>query len=126
MNCPQAQTLEANRTPLQSFRPRERTDYRLTPQERHLLWLLIDGHRKKAAARAMGISINTVSFHLKNLYAKLRVHSKTEAVVKALQEGLVVLIGCERCCGVQPRPPQALPPMTARRATFAEWPAPRA
>jgi DNA-binding CsgD family transcriptional regulator len=38
----------------------------------------------------MGISVNTVSFHLKNVYAKLEVHSKTEAVVKALLEGLVM------------------------------------
>jgi DNA-binding CsgD family transcriptional regulator len=65
-------------------------DYRLTPQERHLLDLLIEGHHKKTAAQAMGISINTVSFHLKNIYLKLNVHSKTEAVVKVLREDLTV------------------------------------
>lgn len=96
MDCPRAQALGATPTSLPKFRQRERADYWLTPQERQLLRLLIEGDRKKAAARAMGISINTVSFHLKNMYVKLQVHSKPEAVVKALQEGLVVLVGRER------------------------------
>jgi DNA-binding CsgD family transcriptional regulator len=64
---------------------------RLTPQETWLLALLVEGHHKKTAADAMGISINTVSFHLKNIYTKLEVHSKTEAVVKALLGGLLPL-----------------------------------
>lgn len=71
------------------FRPPESADYRLTPQESELLKLLIEGHHKKTAARAMGISFHTVSFHLKNIYEKLQVHSKTEAVAKALRERLV-------------------------------------
>ena len=71
------------------FRPPETADYHLTPQETGLLKLLIEGHHKKTAAREMGISTNTVSFHLKNIYTKLQVHSKTEAVAKALREHLV-------------------------------------
>ncbi len=70
------------------FRPPEHSDYRLTPQENELLKLLIEGHHKKTAAREMDISIHTVSFHLKNIYDKLQVHSKTEAVAKALRERL--------------------------------------
>jgi LuxR family transcriptional regulator, quorum-sensing system regulator SolR len=65
-------------------------DYRLTPQERRVLMLLLQGHHKKTAADAMGVSINTVSFHLKNAYSKLGVHSKTEAVVKGLLEGILL------------------------------------
>ncbi len=72
-----------------TFRPPEHADYRLTPQEIILLKLLIEGHHKKTAAREMEISIHTVSFHLKNIYEKLQVHSKTEAVAKALREKLV-------------------------------------
>jgi DNA-binding NarL/FixJ family response regulator len=71
------------------FRPPESAAYRLTSQESELLRLLVDGHHKKTAAGEMGISVNTVSFHLKNIYAKLQVHSKTEAVAKALRERLV-------------------------------------
>lgn len=71
------------------FRPPESASYHLTPQETELLKLLIEGHHKKTAAREMGISTNTVSFHLKNIYTKLQVHSKTEAVAKALRERLV-------------------------------------
>ena len=61
----------------------------LTPQEYELLKLMVDGHHYKTAADAMGISTNTVSFHLKHIYEKLQVHSKTEAVAKALRERLL-------------------------------------
>lgn len=71
------------------FRPPNHADYRLTPQETELLKLLIEGHHKKTAAREMNISFHTVSFHLKNIYEKLQVHSKSEAVAKALREHLV-------------------------------------
>lgn len=71
------------------FRPPERTDLHLTPQETQLLRLLVDGHHYKTAADKMGISKNTVAFHLRNVYAKLQVHSKTEAVARALRERLV-------------------------------------
>jgi DNA-binding NarL/FixJ family response regulator len=71
------------------FRPPETATYHLTSQENELLRLLVEGHHKKTAAREMSITINTVSFHLKNIYTKLQVHSKTEAVAKALREHLV-------------------------------------
>ena len=71
------------------FRPPESANYQLTAQETELLRLLVEGHYKKTAAQALGISFHTVSFHLKNIYDKLQVHSKTEAVAKALCEKLV-------------------------------------
>ncbi len=64
--------------------------YRLTHQEKRVLALLLEGHHKKTAADVMGVSVNTVSFHLKNAYFKLGVHSKTEAVVKGLLEGILM------------------------------------
>jgi DNA-binding NarL/FixJ family response regulator len=71
------------------IRPPSRATSHLTPQETELLKLLVEGHHYKTAADAMGISVNTVSFHLKNVYAKLQVHSKSEAVARALRGGLV-------------------------------------
>ena len=72
-----------------AFRPPVRAEYNLTPQQNELLRLLVDGHHKKTAAQQMGISVNTVSFHLKNIYEKLQVHSKSEAVAKALRERII-------------------------------------
>jgi DNA-binding NarL/FixJ family response regulator len=71
------------------FQPPAQATYHLTPQEHELLKLLVDGHHKKTAATALGISVNTVSFHLKHIYEKLQVHSKSEAVAKALRERII-------------------------------------
>ena len=71
------------------FRPPEHASYHLTPQESELLRLMVEGHHYKTAARELGISTNTVSFHLKHIYEKLQVHSKSEAVAKALRERLI-------------------------------------
>ena len=71
------------------YRPPDHAEYRLTPQETELLKLLVEGHQKKTAARELNISFHTVSFHLKNIYEKLQVHSKSEAVAKAVRERLV-------------------------------------
>jgi DNA-binding NarL/FixJ family response regulator len=76
-------------TLFREFRPPERASCHLTPQETELLKLMVEGHHYKTAAREMGISTNTVSFHLRHIYEKLQVHSKTEAVAKALRERLV-------------------------------------
>jgi DNA-binding NarL/FixJ family response regulator len=71
------------------FRPLERGDYDLTPHEVRLLKLLAEGHNYKTAAGELKVSINTVSFHMKHIYEKLHVHSKSEAVAKALRSGIV-------------------------------------
>ena len=71
------------------FRPPGQADYELTPHEGRLLKLLADGHNYKRAAVELGVSINTISFHMKHIYEKLHVHSKSEAVAKAFRHGLV-------------------------------------
>jgi DNA-binding NarL/FixJ family response regulator len=76
-------------TLFQSVPPPERADYGLTPHESKLLALLVEGHSYKSAAVALNVSINTITFHMRHIYDKLQVHSKSEAVAKALRGGMV-------------------------------------
>jgi DNA-binding NarL/FixJ family response regulator len=70
-------------------RPPEHADHNLTPHETRLLKMLVEGHNYKTAALELGVSVNTVAFHMKHIYEKLQVHSKSEAVAKALRNRLV-------------------------------------
>jgi len=76
-------------TLFRDIRPPERADYELTPHELRLLKLLVEGHNYKTAAFELNVSINTISFHMRHIYEKLQVHSKSEAVAKALRDRLV-------------------------------------
>jgi DNA-binding NarL/FixJ family response regulator len=67
----------------------EQPSARLSPQELRLLKLLTEGHQNKTAAAELSISVHTVSFHLRSIYEKLHVHSRSEAVVRALRDRLV-------------------------------------
>jgi DNA-binding NarL/FixJ family response regulator len=81
----------ANRviTLFREIRPPERANYQLTPHETRLLKLLVEGHNYTTAAVELGVSFNTIKFHMRHIYEKLQVHSKSEAVSKALQNRLV-------------------------------------
>jgi DNA-binding NarL/FixJ family response regulator len=57
----------------------------LTPRQEEILGLMARGFVAKEIAQKLGISFDTVRFHLKDIYAKLHVRSKTEAVVKYLK-----------------------------------------
>jgi DNA-binding NarL/FixJ family response regulator len=61
----------------------------LTPQELRLLRLLGDGHSYESAGANLEITINTVRKHVRSIYEKLHVHSKSEAVSKAIRAGLI-------------------------------------
>lgn len=71
------------------IRPPQRPEYELSPHETRLLKLFVEGHNYKTAAAELGVTIHTVSFHLRSIYEKLQVHSKSEAVAKALRNRLV-------------------------------------
>jgi DNA-binding NarL/FixJ family response regulator len=59
-------------TLFREVRPPERVDYDLTPHEIRLLKLLSDGHTYGTAGAKLGVTRNTISFHLKNIYEKLK------------------------------------------------------
>jgi len=59
---------------------------RLTPRERDILNLLSKGSLDKEIAESLRISLWTVHGHLKNIYDKLGVHTRTEAAVRYLQK----------------------------------------
>jgi DNA-binding NarL/FixJ family response regulator len=76
-------------TLFREFRPPARADYHLTPHETRLLKLFVEGHNYKTAAAELHVSVNTVNFHVRSIYEKLQVHSRSEAVAKALLNRLV-------------------------------------
>jgi len=69
--------------------PKETSPAALTPHELRLLQLLVEGHNYRTAATEMGVSVHGISFHIRHIYEKLEVHSKSEAVAKALRLGIV-------------------------------------
>jgi DNA-binding NarL/FixJ family response regulator len=72
-----------------TVRPAPPRDHGLTDQEVRLLGLLSQGHSYLSAAGQLGISINTVRNYIRGVYEKLHVHSKSEAVSKAIKQGII-------------------------------------
>jgi DNA-binding NarL/FixJ family response regulator len=64
-------------------------DHDLTPHEMRLLKLLVEGHNYQTAGAELKVSINTIRFHMRSVYSKLQVHSKAEAVSKALRSRII-------------------------------------
>lgn len=71
------------------IRPPESPVEQLTPHEVRLLEMLAEGHNYETAATELSVTTHTISFHLQRIYDKLHVHSKTEAVAKALRNRLI-------------------------------------
>ena len=63
----------------------------LTPREAEVLALVGQGMSNKMIARALGISLHTVKFHLEALFGKLDATSRAEAVAKGLRNGIIEL-----------------------------------
>ena len=70
-------------------RPAPPDEHDLTPHEIRVLKLVVDGHNYKTAAVELSVSVNTISFHMRRIYDKLHVHTKSEAVAKALRNHIV-------------------------------------
>src|ERR1041385_2283934 len=71
------------------FRPPDQAHYNLTPHDIRVLKLLVDGHQYHSAAAELGVSVNTVRFHVRGIYEKLQVHTKSEAVAKVLRHRIL-------------------------------------
>lgn len=72
-----------------SFRIVPKRGYDLSDREREVLSHLCKGENYRQIAEKLFISTNTVRFHLKNIYKKLQVNSKYEAVIKANNENIL-------------------------------------
>jgi DNA-binding NarL/FixJ family response regulator len=71
------------------FRPPERSETELTPHEIRILRLISEGHDYPSAASELGVAASTVIYHMRRIFSKLQVHSKSEAVAKALRSRLL-------------------------------------
>ena len=71
------------------YAPPPRADYNLTDRECEVLKLLTQGADYKEIADQLFLSVFTIRAHIRNIYDKLHVHSKSQAVAKALKQGIV-------------------------------------
>jgi len=71
---------------MEHFKPKPSIDANdLTSREKQIVQTLVDGLSYKLIAHRLSISIDTVRFHIKNIYTKLQVNSKSEVVSKSLK-----------------------------------------
>lgn len=66
-----------------------KNEYNLSPREKEILKLLVEGLSKKQIADKLFLSYHTIVSHIRNIYEKLEVHSGNSAVAKALKEKLL-------------------------------------
>ena len=69
--------------------PSQEEQISLTPREEEILALLVEGMNYNIIAEKLYISLDTVRNHIRHIYEKLHVHSKSQAVVKAIRNGLI-------------------------------------
>jgi DNA-binding NarL/FixJ family response regulator len=74
---------------LKRMAPSTRSEHGLSEREQDVLRLLVDGHSYKTIGTSLFVSVDTVRSHIRNIYEKLHVHSKSEAVAKALRDRIV-------------------------------------
>lgn len=66
-----------------------RAEYDLTAREKEILRMLVDGLLKKQIADQLSLSYHTVDSHIRNIYGKLHVNSRSSAVAKTLKENVL-------------------------------------
>jgi DNA-binding NarL/FixJ family response regulator len=73
----------------QKLAPPPTSECRLPPRELEVLQLLAEGYSYRGCADRLSLSLDTVRFYIRHIYERLHVHSKSQAVVKALKSGLI-------------------------------------
>lgn len=78
---------------ISSFNPRgsRSKNYELSDRESEILQLLGEGNSYAAIAKIIYLSVDGVGYHIRNIYRKLQVNNKSEAVAKGISEGLIEL-----------------------------------
>ncbi len=76
-------------TLFKKYVPVQNKDFSLTKREKEILHFLVEGKDSFNIGDKLFISVQTVRNHIRHIYEKLQVHSKSQAVVKAIREGLV-------------------------------------
>ncbi|MDP2042918.1 DNA-binding response regulator, NarL/FixJ family, contains REC and HTH domains [Algoriphagus alkaliphilus] len=71
------------------IQPAVENDYNLTDREKEVLQWLVNGYSYKMIASEMFIAMDTVRSHIKKIYEKLHVNSKSEAVAKAFRDKII-------------------------------------
>jgi DNA-binding NarL/FixJ family response regulator len=71
------------------LQPSKDDNYNLSSREREVLQWLVNGYSYKMSASQMNISMDTVRSHIKKIYEKLHVNSKSEAGAKAFKDQLI-------------------------------------
>ena len=69
--------------------PQDQPEPALSARQIHILQMLTEGHSYKSCADALGLSLDTIRHHVRKIYDRLHVHSRSEAVWKAVTSGLV-------------------------------------
>jgi len=69
--------------------PPPQAEVNLSSRQVHILQLLTEGHSYKSCAEILGLSVDTIRHHVRKIYDRLHVHSRSEAVWKAVTSGMV-------------------------------------
>jgi DNA-binding NarL/FixJ family response regulator len=71
------------------LKPKMQKEYSLTERESEVLSLLGEGNSYSSIADQIHLSVDGVGYHIRNIYRKLQVNSKAEAVAKGISNGLI-------------------------------------
>lgn len=71
------------------LKPKVQKEYSLTERETEVLSLLGEGNSYASIAEEIHLSVDGVGYHIRNIYRKLQVNSKAEAVAKGISNGLI-------------------------------------